>query len=244
MTFSVSSATRGDTNNITIHNPECLENGLIDCLCIKKIDIVENIKYLGIILDRHLRWKSHIEYLNSRIRKCIYLFYKLRDYLNIQTLKIVYKALVESVIRYGIIVWGGLYESSLNPLNVTQNMIIKVMLKKNKRYPTSQLYLENNIFNIRLLYVQSSIIFIHIHKDKFQQMAQSYITRAVSNENLIIKKFEKTLCQHFIIYLGPKLYNLVPINIRNIRRLPYLKKKATEYISKNSNQFNSLFNNA
>lgn len=240
MTFSVSSATQNDISNIIIHKPECLENDINDCHCLKEITSVENIKYLGIVLDRYLKWKPHIEFLNSRIRKCIYLFYKLREYLNTRTLEIVYKAIIESVIKYGIIVWGGLYESSLNSLKVTQNTIIKVMYKKNKRYPTNQLYLVSKIFNIRLLYIQSAIIFIHIQNNRFQQIPQLHVTRAVSNENLTIKKFEKTLCQRFITYFGLKFYNFVPIDIRNIKKIPLFKKKIHEFLLKNANRFYSL----
>lgn len=48
---------------------------------------------------------------------------------------IVYKALVESLIRYGIIIWGGLYNTALKQLNVIQNFILKIINKKEKRYP-------------------------------------------------------------------------------------------------------------
>ena len=58
-----------------------------------------------------------------------------------------------SLLRYGLIVWGGgAYKSNLMPLKVIQNTILKIVLHKDRRYPTRQLY-DEEVCNIAGLYV-------------------------------------------------------------------------------------------
>ena len=87
-------------------------------------------KYLGIIIDCNLKWENHIQYLCKKIRCLIHKFYQMREFLQQKLLIMFYKSLVEPLLRYGIIVWGGAYNVHLHPLKVIQNSIIKI-IKKN-----------------------------------------------------------------------------------------------------------------
>lgn len=72
--------------------------------------------------------------------------------MNKKTLITIYKSLVESIFKYGIIVWGGLYDNSLHKLNIVQKYILKVMFKRSKRYPTDLLF-SVDVGNVRSLYL-------------------------------------------------------------------------------------------
>lgn len=134
--FSITAANRPEFDTINHES-----------LTIKEVPFT---KYLGIIIDKHLKWDQHVLKLTSNIRKLIHTFYLLRDILNKNLLINIYKSLIESLIRYGIIVWGGLYRNSLKQLNVVQNYILKVMYRKRRRYSTDLLYSEE-IFNVSFL---------------------------------------------------------------------------------------------
>ena len=77
------------------------------------------VKYLGILIDKHLRWSTHIQYC----------FVSLRHILPISILRTVYLALVQSSIQYGIIAWGGTSKNALKPLILLQKRFIKICLK-------------------------------------------------------------------------------------------------------------------
>ena len=62
-----------------------------------------------------------------KTRRLVYKFYKLRKFMSKKILVLIHKALVESILQYAIVVWGGLYLSALEPLNVVQNYILKVI---------------------------------------------------------------------------------------------------------------------
>ena len=80
-----------------------------------QISSAEKVKYLGIYIDNHLRWNIQIKSVVQKLKVLSYKFAQLKHILSIQHLKIVYKALVESIFKYGIIGWGGVGIKNLEP---------------------------------------------------------------------------------------------------------------------------------
>ena len=74
----------------------------------KPISEVTSVKYLGILIDSNLSWKSHIHELSKKIAKSISILSKIRHYLPIYTLNdyILYYSLIYSFLIYGIEIWG------------------------------------------------------------------------------------------------------------------------------------------
>ena len=64
------------------------------------------VKYLGLYIDENLSWSSHIKELSLQLARSSGIFYKLRKFVSIDTLRTVLCALVYSRLQYGIIVWG------------------------------------------------------------------------------------------------------------------------------------------
>ena len=68
----------------------CLNNNPLQCC--------DTYKYLGVNIDRNLNWKSHVEYITSKISKSCGALAKLRHSVSTETLVIVYHAIVNSYI--------------------------------------------------------------------------------------------------------------------------------------------------
>ena len=87
----------------------------------------DSYKYLGVHIDKNLDWKCHIEYITSKISKSCGALAKLRHCVNTDTLVNVYNAIVNSYIRYGIVVWGGASISALKPLQTMINKAVRII---------------------------------------------------------------------------------------------------------------------
>ena len=46
----------------------------------KSINEVQNIKFLGVILDNKLSWKEHIGYSTSKMSKCVGILHKAKPF--------------------------------------------------------------------------------------------------------------------------------------------------------------------
>jgi len=62
-------------------------------------------KYLGVIFDDKLVWKSQIENLVTQLSKSSGILYKLKYYTNISLLKSLYFALFHSYLTYSVLNW-------------------------------------------------------------------------------------------------------------------------------------------
>lgn len=200
-----------------------------------KIYGVTNTKYLGVVIDQYLKWDLHSIYLTQKLKYLIYKFYTIRQMLNTSILITLYQSLVESILRYGILVWGNMYNNSLRPLQVIQNRILKIIFKKEFLYPTQLLY-NKTILNLRTLYFYVLCCYIHKNDKSKCGVHHEYATRINTNKQLSIPRCYSEFSKKSIKYLGPKLYNLLPNHIKSTN-IKVFSKSAKCYIVEQNSDF-------
>ena len=92
-----------------------------------KIERVDSCTYLGVLIDTRLKWNLHI---NSVVRKIRYLLFVMRKFsatLKPSSLSMIYHALFFSNINYGLIAWGGSYNTHLKKLQSVLNRMLKIV---------------------------------------------------------------------------------------------------------------------
>lgn len=142
----------------TLKAHSCKSANFCDCPTIAKS---QNIKYLGVHIDQHLNWHKHLDTLMSRTRKLIYIFKKLRNSADADTLKVVYFALCQSILAYCIPAWGGATENVFLRLERAQRAVLKIIFHRQRRYSTVQLYAESKVLTVRQLYIFRTMLRKH-----------------------------------------------------------------------------------
>lgn len=108
------------------HQPECFD-AIGKCYC-NQITYSQTIKHVGVFLDSDNKYKTHVNHIAHILRITLYKFYKLANVLPIKTKRVLYYSLVESILRYEIILYSNTSDSTLKPLREIQTRIIKVLL--------------------------------------------------------------------------------------------------------------------
>lgn len=70
------------------------------------IDVERSFTLLGLTIDSHIAWKTHIQNIKSKISKFCYAFREVARTTDLQTSLITYYAYAHSWFSYGIIMWG------------------------------------------------------------------------------------------------------------------------------------------
>lgn len=188
----------------------------------------DNTKYLGIIIDRHMRWDIHIKQLVKKIRGHIPKFKYLRDFLKTNYLKTIYYSQIESLLSYGILGWGGVNECYLNNVHIIQKWVLKIIFHKTKYYPSDILYKETQIKDVRQVFCQKILLAIFHKKIKLESREPTYNTR--SDNTYVFPRSEKTVGQRSALYLAPRIFVLLPTYIRNIKSYKTYKKEIKKWI--------------
>ena len=63
-----------------------------------------SVRYLGVKIDENLSWKDHIHDIATKLNRANALLF--RNYVNFNTLKSIYFAIVDSHINYANLIWG------------------------------------------------------------------------------------------------------------------------------------------
>lgn len=90
----------------------------------------EDVKYLGIHLDRRLTWKTHIwakrKQLGIKLRQLYWLIGR-NSHLSLANKIVMYKAIIKPVWTYGIQLWGSASSSNIAIIQRLQSKILRII---------------------------------------------------------------------------------------------------------------------
>ena len=195
----------------------------------KQITSVKVIKYLGVIIDRHLRWDEQINSVIKKLRCLIPKFKFFKQIFEEEQLKILYFSLVQSHLIYGIIAWGGATNNYLTKLERTQKWLIKIIYGKTYLYPTESLYRECGLFSVGQLFCRELALAQFKNRRFSISVDHGYATRNKEGRHAVPRIF-KTIGQRCHTFLGPRFYNYLPIEVRTVNSFSLYKKKVVEFI--------------
>ena len=79
----------------------------------------------------------------------------------------VYKALVQSIVQYGIIGWGGANTTNLLPLLSMQKQILKVMLKKSIYCPSNEIFDIAKVLDVKQIYIKTLLLHVVTRAEQY-----------------------------------------------------------------------------
>lgn len=228
ITFALTQASCSNLKKfIIVHDRDHCTDG---CDWESFIEVTDTIKYLGIHVDRLLRWKDHVMYLLKIIRSSIPKFKLLVNILPRKILFTVYYALVQSVLEYGIVGWGAAYRSHLVNLEILQKFILKIIMKKDRLYSTELLFSEARVFTLKQLFYKNALMTIFKNERRLDGYEHSYSTRSQMRVQLQVPRSHKTFAQMHAHCVGIRLYNTLPEEKRRANSLKYFTKNIRSFI--------------
>jgi hypothetical protein len=110
--------------------------------CNEQIEIVmthltlascDHVKFLGFYINSKLNWNEHINHLCKKLATSSFTLRFMRDKIDQRALVIIYYALFQSHLKYGIIFWGNASVHGIQRLLLVQKKAIRVLAQINYR---------------------------------------------------------------------------------------------------------------
>lgn len=209
------------------------KNNLLDsAICINDHTLIETneVKFLGLTVDRQLNWNSHVDQICNRLASGIFALRKLSQICDTNTLKSVYFSLIHSHISFGIILYGSTTNKNLHKILIFQKQAVRIILNLDWFDSAKDSFQSLGILTVFSLYIFELILLV---KRNFHSICalgdkHNYNTRfkkqpCFSTHNL--KIFERKPS-----YAGIKYFNSLPPEIKNITDVNKFKSKLKLYL--------------
>ena len=164
----------------------------------QRIEPKQQVKYLGIILDEHLNWETHVNILKSKLNRATGMLAKIRHYVSLETLKNIYYSIFHSHLIYGCQIWGQVPNQNLN---ITQNKALRVICFKHPRANSNALYFALKIPRYQDYVEILNCFFVHEYiknllpnafREIITYVEHRYNTRSTSQKHMKLPRVKTT----------------------------------------------------
>lgn len=195
----------------------------------------DHVKYLGVIIDQHLSWKHHINYIALKISRNIGIISRLRQFVPLKTLLSIYNSLISPYISYGLIAWGQASKSYLEKILILQKRAVRLIYFLPFRTHVIPYFAQSNILPITMLYFKlSSILMLDITTNSAPknicnlfistQDIHQYNTRSASSGNYYINYSRLNHHKNSFSIVGAKIWNSIPESYCSLPKHIFKKK--------------------
>lgn len=190
------------------------------------------VTFLGIIIDKTLNWKDQIQRICNKLNSFAYALYKLSIVACRGTALTTYFAYVESVLRYGIVLWGN--STDFKKAFIAQKACIRAICHIAPDISCRPFFQQLKVLPLPCLYIFEIGKFVVYNRDKFIK-ASDRSNRPLRNmERLILDTIPKTKrFQKNCFAMCIKIYNHIPNHIKHLPKKQF-ESSLREWLLKKS----------
>lgn len=183
---------------------------------------VGSAKFLGIVLDSKLLWGPHSEYVLRKLSKYIFLVRSLRPLVSGHVLLRAYYALVDSVLRYGILAWG--HSPAAQDLFAFQRRAVRVVASVGYRDCCRHSFKALGILTLPSLYILECLKFMHANYNVYTLNAEVHGRDTRSGHLIRVPYHRVNATRCGTTYYGPRLYNYLPPDLKRCDRKLFITR--------------------
>lgn len=207
------------------------------------IEKVKQIKYLGFVIDKELKFKQHVEYICKKIGKKIGFFKRVRNKISVTTAINMYNTIIKPHFEFGsTILYTCCTTTQLERLQKLQNKAMRAILKCNRYTPIQTMLDTLKWLNIQQRLALNTLNFVQkmkmgnapdylIGQLNYVGEMQPYNLR--NAEDFRLQRVTTTAMQRSLFFKGLKLYNMLPNYIKTERNINIFKRNISTFVKNN-----------
>ncbi len=202
---------------------------------------VQSLKLLGVTFNSKLTWDDHVQNLIQKTKSSLRAFMRGTRYMDIDTKKMLYNAILASRLNYADIIWDKCGSHSINRLQTVQNIAIRFILNADSRASTSPLLTTLNWLPLHYKRkLHCAVMMYKIINDlsppelKSQLLVPDhrFLTRSISGNSQQIHRPHSTQMMKSFFNSSIKIWNDLPNEIRKAPSWMSFKNMTTKFYLK------------
>ena len=129
----------------------------------KRLYPSEYVKYLGITIDSFLNWHSHCNALSIKLCRANGMLSKIRHYVSLNTLRMIYFGIFHSIMTYGSQIGGQFLNSNVKRIANLQNKAIRIINFAHFRAHVGMYYQESNVLRFNDIVKLNNFLLAYDH---------------------------------------------------------------------------------
>ena len=201
----------------------------------------EKVKYLGVYIDKSLKWSHHIEHLSIIVSRNIGVINRSKYLLNTKSLLLLYNALVLPYINYCCLVWGFTYPSYLRKLEILQKRVVRIIDNQHRFAHSDPIFQKLKLLKVQDIARQQLIIvmFRRFNKTLPAELCDLFTLAdtphiPLRNRRDFVEIFtEKLYRTRTPSWIGPRIWNSIITPQFDVERKTAMTKGQIKAICKN-----------
>ena len=203
----------------------------------KQLEKVLSTKFLGVYVDQHLSWKTHMKNLLIKPRCSLGAICKVKPLLNRDTLLQLYRSLVNSHLLYSVQNWCYGNKTFCQKLQRVSNKFLRIIFGLSKRDSVKDAMIKHKLLNLDQLTIKAIAIFTFkqnagVNPSAFNDLFLAKLCRYnTRNKSQVIPRCYSTeLNQQSIPFRGPSIWNSLAVSIKDKKQsVKAFAKKLTNH---------------
>ena len=194
------------------------------------------VKFLGIIIDEKLNWKTQIQSVKSKLASVLSVMHKASVKINIDGMYTLYCSLFHPYLSYCLEIWGNTYASNIKCIFTMQNKAIMLLCGADRLAHTNPLFKEMSILKLPdfVNYKTAIMMFNIFHRFLSTQLQNRFSVYLSAHSTRQYKTFimsqvrtnQKAMC---LSICGVKLWNALPDVLKNCNNIHAFKDCLKKY---------------
>lgn len=194
---------------------------------------------MGVLLDSHLTFKSHIETITKKTYGLLKLVSRSKDCFSLQVRKKIVMQLLLPIIDYADIVYQNTTETNLHPLNVLYNSLCRFILKCPFQTHHCVMYESLNWLSLKsrrkflwfqFIFKCNYFSFPSYLKQYLTPLTSQYSLRHTSNLFFQTPRISKEMGRRAFKYKAPADWNNLPVLLRTVTSFPLFKSSLFTFL--------------
>lgn len=196
------------------------------------LEYVDSFKYLGVVVDSKLNFKSHHSELLKNVNRKVQYFGRACNNLNMNTRIKVYRTIISPSFSYcPTILYFGTQEN-IDKLQLLQNRCMRFILKCDRYTSISSMLESLGLMNVKQFLFLQTMCFVY---KLYHSQLPAYLNFTLVNEihdhgtrirdNIFIERARKESTRNSLYFRGLEEFNSLPAEVRNASSLIQFKNQ-------------------
>lgn len=188
----------------------------------ENIPMVDKVTFLGIELDSKVNWNNQISKICGRLGSAYYAILNIKNIVSEKALIQVYYSVVQSVLTYGIIVWGQAAE--LRRVFVLQKRIIRMMFGMHRLESCREVFKAKKVMTVVSLYLYRLLTYTYTHKSNYTLNGEVHHHDTRTAGSIRLRQIFHLNQKKTPRYAGSSMYNKLPTEWRGLLPAEFKRK--------------------